>query len=358
LGHSSFIKHLLLLGAGRAHLQLLNTLRHQHPASLKVTLVSPYTHQLHRAMLPGWMAGQYALDDALIAVEQLAQAGSVKWLPGHAVHIDTQAQTVQMQNGDAISYDFLSINTGAVMNRDAIEAQMSGAREHGLFVRPVEQFAQLWPRLTALGEQRALRVAVMGADGLSVEIALAIAQRLPTCRVSLVTGGPPPAASESAGVQRALREQLKTMNVTVLPQLCVQISASEVLLDNGARLVCDAPIVALDAQGFVAVNACGQSASHANVFAAGSVARRVDALPVLSNKPACATLAHNLLTAAQMPAPGLALKTYQPPQRTLQLKALGAQRALASWGAWHVQGRWVRWLKDRVDRDFIAQYRL
>jgi hypothetical protein len=36
---------------------------------------------------------------------------------------------------------------------------------------------------------------------------------------------------------------------------------------------------------------------------------------------------------------------------------LGAQRAVASWGRWSVQGRWVwRW-KDHTDRKFVARYR-
>jgi hypothetical protein len=55
---------------------------------------------------------------------------------------------------------------------------------------------------------------------------------------------------------------------------------------------------------------------------------------------------------------GGALLPYQPQQRSLNLLACGEKFAIASWGSWVVQGRWVwRW-KDRIDRAFVQRYRV
>ena len=55
-------------------------------------------------------------------------------------------------------------------------------------------------------------------------------------------------------------------------------------------------------------------------------------------------------------AAGLALKRYTPQTKTLNLISCGSRRAIASWGTWSVEGRWVWWWKNHIDRAFIARY--
>jgi hypothetical protein len=51
-----------------------------------------------------------------------------------------------------------------------------------------------------------------------------------------------------------------------------------------------------------------------------------------------------------------ALQAYPPPRRTLNLLSCGGGYAIAVWGGFSVEGRWVwRW-KDRIDRQFVARY--
>jgi NADH dehydrogenase FAD-containing subunit len=149
----------------------------------------------------------------------------------------------------------------------------------------------------------------------------------------------------------------------------VGLRAAEVLLASGARLACDVPLLAtgaqapawlqssglaLDAQGFVAVNACQRSTSHANVFAAGDVSSRVDRSLARSGVYAVRAgpvLGMNLAAAVE----GAACKEHQPPSQTLNLISCGTRMAVASWGRFHAQGRWVWWLKDWIDRRFLAR---
>jgi NADH dehydrogenase FAD-containing subunit len=50
------------------------------------------------------------------------------------------------------------------------------------------------------------------------------------------------------------------------------------------------------------------------------------------------------------------LHPHQPPANTLNLLSCGDKSAIASWGRWSAQGRWVWWWKDRIDRRFMARY--
>jgi NADH dehydrogenase FAD-containing subunit len=65
-----------------------------------------------------------------------------------------------------------------------------------------------------------------------------------------------------------------------------------------------------------------------------------------------AVLAHNLAAATA----GTALQPHQPPKTTLNLLSCGDRYAVGTWGQYSFQGRWVWWLKDWIDRRFMARY--
>ena len=362
------MKHLLLLGGGHAHVHVLSVLAQNPFPGARVTLVSPFARLMYSGMVPGFVAGHYTLNDCVIPLAPLAARAHVKFFEGSAVAIDAAARQVMLADGQSVHYDALSLDTGPVMDRDAIP----GARDHALFVRPIEQFTRLWQAVLDLAEQRPLSVVVVGAGAAGVELAMALQFRFgERARVSLVTGGPPPLPSHPAGAQARALRALKRCGVTLFEDACSEITASHVVLARGMRLACDAPVLAigasaptwlagsrlaLDEQGFVATGATLQSTSHAEVFAAGDVAVRIDAPRPRSGVYAVRAgppLALNLRRFIG----GGALETYQPQVHALNLLACGERRAIASYADWSVGGRWVWWWKDRIDRAFIAMYR-
>ena len=227
-----------------------------------------------------------------------------------------------------------------------------------------------WPGLRS----KALRLAVIGGGAAGFELAMALAHRLRVLgsggsRVALVSGGAALPGSPPRVVQRAL-QALARQGVTLHDAACRAIAAAHLHLDNGARLDCDVPLLAigaaapawlatsglaLDARGFIATGPTLQSTSHDFVFAAGDVASRSDAphpksgvYAVRAGPPLAANLRARLL--------GRSLQPYMPQKRTLYLLSCGERRAIASWGGWSAEGRWVwRW-KDRIDRAFVARY--
>jgi NADH dehydrogenase FAD-containing subunit len=152
------MKKVLLLGAGHAQLSVLAALKQQRLAGGELLLVTPYPRQLYSGMVPGLIAGRFAEDEIAIDVMPLARDSGVHLRIGQAVALDAAARQVSLADGEQIGYDVLSINTGPVQDRDRIP----GAREHALFVRPIENFLALWQRTRALADERPLSVVLIG----------------------------------------------------------------------------------------------------------------------------------------------------------------------------------------------------
>lgn len=359
------MKHLVLLGGGHAHVHVLRAFAQQPPAAARVTLVSPYPALVYSGMVPGVVAGHYELDQCLIPLVPLASAAHAAFVQAAAVSLDAGAKTVRLANGESVGYDVLSIDVGGTIDRDAIP----GAREHALFVRPMEHFARLWTDLLALAQEKLLGIVMIGGGAGGVELAMALQHRFAgRARVSLLTGGGPVLPAYPAAVQRRAARALKRCGVTIFEDTCLEIAATHVALGRGGRLACDAPIVAignvapawlkgsglaLDEQGFIATGPTLQSTSHADVFAAGDVSARMDAPRPRSGVYAVRAgppLAANLARASGGGVP----LVYQPQKRSLNLLSCGRREAIASWGSWSAQGRWAWWWKDRIDRAFVA----
>jgi pyridine nucleotide-disulfide oxidoreductase family protein len=376
-GSSSTEIHLVLLGAGHVHLHVLQGLARQGAQAgdfknVRITLVSPYDRQLYSGMVPGFVAGHYALDQCFIPLEQLLRRSHASFIRDCAIGIDACERTVRLAGGRLLHYDLLSIDVGPVMNRDNIEVRMPGARTHALFVRPIETFGQLWPRVALMSKNRKqpLRLALIGAGAAGLELAMAAAYALPLAKVTLVTGGGVAAQNYPPAVQRKVAKALQRLGITVIEDTCKSLQAGQLTLGSGARLACDAPLLAvgadappwladsglaLDDQGFISVNAYQQSTSHTEVFAAGDAATRVDA-PLPRSGVYAVRSGPPLLANLKALIDGKTLKAYQPPRRTLNLLSCGQSYAIAIWGPLSVEGRWVWHWKDRIDRRFVAQY--
>jgi selenide,water dikinase len=375
------VKRIVLCGGGHAHVHVLQAFAKAPVPGAEVTLVSPFPRQIYSGMVPGWISGRYPLDACTIALPPLAEAARVRWVRGEAVSLDAAHRRLRLADGTLLDYDVLSLDTGSVQRRDRIP----GAAEHALFVRPMETFATRWQALqqeiefvtSAEGGRRLLAIAVVGGGAGGVELALALHHRLAgAARVTLVSGPAEPVPTHPAGTRSRVAEVLRRQRIPVMRMTCVAIADREVVLRSpgGAHVTlasdltllatgADAPAwiadsgLALDEAGFVATGPTLQSRSHPEVFAAGDVSSRTDAphprsgvFAVRAGPPLAVNLARF--------ATGGALERWRPQRRSLNLLACGDGTAIASWGPFSAQGGWVwRW-KDRIDRGFIARYRV
>ena len=350
--------HLVLLGAGRAHLQVLRGLARQAGGDMSVTLVAPHPYYIDATMVPGYVAGHYALDDIRLPLDALVEASGAQFAPAHVLALDPAARRVQLSTGDALPYDVLSIDVEPGAERDAVEALMPGARRNALFTQPLQGFVQLWPQLQALAQQRPLQVAVMAEQLPGVELAMAAAHALAAphgSRVTLVAGNAPLLAEQPPALQRRVLARLKALNVTVLQDRCIGIDEGCVQLASGASLLCDAPLLTHDGAvpgwllqsglqttdaGALQLNERLQSDSHRQVFVVPPGAP-AEVGPVLEA---------NLRTAFN----GGTFRKAPLDAARLRVVGCGGGHAVAVWGPLGLEGREVWHWKDRRDRRQLA----
>lgn len=374
---TALLKQLVLLGGGPAHVHLLSHLARQGQNALpgvQLTLVTPGPHLFCTPLLPGFVAGRRLLADCVIPLEPLVQRSGVRWQSARAAELDAHAQAVLLDDNSVLRFDWLSICNEPLQDRDVIERAMPGARKNGLFVRPVDAFCALWPRVPELAASQALRVAVIGGDrdgaspgGLAIELALAVRCRLPSAAVTLITGGAPLAADFPPGMQKRVAQALRQRNVTVLADTATRIEGGNILLGCGASLACDVPLIAtaalapvwlassglaMDARGFVTVDACQRSVTHANIFVADAGDDDFDRAGQTLVDSLEARLSADTTRGPAGGNPGRRRRS-QPPK----LLSCSDGHAIGSWHGYAAQGRWVNWLKSRREQGLMARYR-
>lgn len=394
------MKRLLLVGGGHAQLAVLRALARQRPRGVETVLLTPSPWQWYSGMLPGWMAGHYRAEDCRIDLRPLTAAAGARLCLASATALDADRRVLQDDSGALHAFDLLSLDVGSLTDTRTLDTLPAGTL---LPVKPLETFFSVWPqRLAAAraGELRRLAVVGGGAAGVELVLAAANAFRGADCPVALALVAPPGGllAGHAEGVRRRVERRLAQAGVTlhfarargtraglelvgaaadptsVLPADCV-------IAATGARALpwLQTSGLACDAEGWVTVDASHRSRSHPAIHAAGDVCARdtpgfarsgvhaVHAGPVLAanllaalaDGTACTSMPGASPDAAArmnepIPAPP---RRYQPRPRSLYLIACGSRHAIASWGPWSAEGRWVWHWKDRIDRGFIARHR-
>jgi pyridine nucleotide-disulfide oxidoreductase family protein len=342
------VKRVLLIGAGHAHLAVLRGLAQQPLYGARITLVSPHRRQVYSGMLPGILAGQYRRAEAEIDVAALAERASVDFEPGVVERIDADKRIAFLKDGNSGSYDFASLNVGS-----RVDDSVPGA-EHALAVKPYEEFLA--------GLRLAERVAVVGAGAAGAEIAMALRHR--GAQVTLF--------SEKPSLGPRVVTQLRKRKVDYRPGMPVTSMVSGPLVIAGpAKQAFDlvvlatgaAPLswlrqsgLATDERGFVLVQATLQSVSHPEVFALGDCATLRDA-PHPKSGVYAVRHGEALLANLRRFLIGAPLEPYVPQKKALLLLSCGARYAIAERGDWVLQGRMMWWLKDRIDRRWVASFR-
>src|SRR5690606_26476616 len=231
-----------------------------------------------------------------------------------------------------------------------------------------------WQQLAESGNQAGKHLVIVGGGAAGAELAMAIAyqgRRRPDAgpRITLIAG--------EQGLLPDFGRRLRKLTSKALSRLDIErvnqraTGAGEALqLSCGQTLQADlimavtgaAPFdflatsgLATDDKGFVLVNACHQSPSHPDVFAAGDACSRVDQS---LNRSGVHSVRAGPVLAANLRAflGGGSLSTFKPRTNTLYLIACGGKTATGSYGLLAFPGQWVWWLKDRIDRGFVAGF--
>jgi selenide,water dikinase len=362
---------IVLVGGGHAHVHVLKVLAVERVA--RVTLITRDLATPYSGMLPGVVAGLYMANEAHIDLVRLADAIGARLVYGEAVGLDRANKRVLIADGTAVPYDLVSIDVGIA----PALAGIAGAIEHGIAVKPIGSFLG---KLDSLLERAKRpdgprRIVVIGGGAGGVELLLSLRTRLAseagaTFSFALVTDGEI-LATHNARVRTAFRRVFDETNIVTYEHARARAMTTDAVeLENGETIAADAVLVttdaaapdwfastglALDAKGFLAVNASLQSMNDPDVFAAGDCAslpsprEKAGVYAVRAGPP----LAANLRRRARGEAPS----PWHPQRRHLALISTGERYAIASRGMFKAEGAWLWTLKDWIDRRWMRQWR-
>lgn len=370
------MKRLLLLGGGHSHVEVVRRFGVRPVADASIVLLSPARHAPYSGMLPGLIAGHYAFRDCHIDLEALCAAARLTFRRAEAAALEVEARRVTCADGSSVSFDLISIDTGSTSDVDGIP----GALEHAIRVKPIAPFLEAWSStLARLRSGERLTAAIVGGGAAGVELAAAMHHRVSTEGVSgamrfhLLTEAATLLPGHPARVRRVFERVFRERGIEIHRRAkVVDIARGRLDCADGSTLRADRIILATgpaaprwiadaglktDPRGFLLVNDRLQSLSHDGVFAAGDIASMADyprpKMGVFAVRQG-PVLAENLRRALT----GGSLLRYEPQRTALALIATGARHAVASWDGISLEGGWIwRW-KDRIDRRFMATYRI
>ena len=364
-------KTAVLLGAGHAHLYAIRRAEEFRRRGVRLVLIAPGPFW-YSGLATGMLGGFYPPAQDQIDAAGLVRAGGGDFIQGKAARIDAAGQQVVLGDSREISYDALSINVGS----EAVEIPGAETAANVYPLKPLECLASLRRDLEAAGAT-ASRVVVVGGGASGGEIALNLRALLnrtggKQLTVTLLSAGDqffeqfaPPVARKAV---RLLRDRGVEMH---LGAKVVRVTDGVAQTESGERIAFDflvnaaglrpstlpgASGLATDAGGALRVNRFLQVVGQPAIFGGGDCVafeeRPLDKVGVYAVR-AAPVLFHNLLVTCGRERPK-ALRPFKPQRHYLSILNVGDGTGLAIWRglSWH--GRAAFWLKDWLDRRFLA----
>lgn len=187
---------LILAGAGHAHLGVLRRWALVERPPGRIALLSPGPEAWYAGMLPGLISGRFSPADCRVELQPLCRAAKVDLIEGEIAALDADVRILQLGDGRSLQSEWLSLNVGAGM---AIPPQQGDGMQV-LAARPIERLLEGWQQWQA--EPR--RMAILGGGAGGVELALALADKVPAlalfCGGSLLDGLAPGCACARWGI--------------------------------------------------------------------------------------------------------------------------------------------------------------
>ncbi len=366
-------KHVVLVGAGNAHLVFVRRWGMRPMRGVAVTLVNEAAVLPYSAMVPGHIAGDYTWDDITLDLVRLCQSVQVRFIAEKVTALDPAGRLVRFAARPPLTYDALSMGLGSLPASPLTTADSS----FSFVMRPLAALVQ---KLDELDERlrrypQPFHLTVVGGGPSGCELALAIHHRLGRhtgFRMTLLQGNDRLLPQHPGPAAHAFQQLLQGRGITVRLNASVVASEQGVLqLGGGERVACDAVLWAtnaspppllrdsgltLDTVGFLVVQDTLQSVSHAAVFGTGDCVSfpTYPELPkngVHAVREGAVLLDNVALFLHERP-----LRPFRPQRFTLNLLNTADGQAIISYGPLAWKSRWARKLKDWIDRRWIKMF--
>jgi NADH dehydrogenase FAD-containing subunit len=365
-------KHLVIVGAGHAHLTVLKNLKEFKKSGHEVTVVSSSSLHYYSGMGPGMLSGIYRPEEIRFNVRKLSEDRGAGFIEDKVVAVMPEERTIALKSGRKIPYDVISLNTGSFVPVD--ESML--ANDIVFPVKPIENLLIANRKVSDLLKTQELKATVVGGGPTGVEIAgnldCLVRNESGRSRITLVAGQRLLDQFKGSVRQRALKS-LDGRNVQVIEGARLSaVKAGAVELNNGAVLESDMVFMAIGVKpsqlfkdsglptgpdGGMLVNSYLQSVKYPEIYGGGDCISfepqplaKVGVYAVRQNP----ILLNNLLGTLN----GQALQTFVPQKSVLLALNMGDGTAIVHWHSLVWGGKPGFALKNYIDRKFMKLFQV
>ncbi len=364
------MKHLVLAGAGHAHLETIRNIRSFVDDGVRVTVIGPAENHYYSGMGPGMLGGFYQPGDIRFAVKKQVEEQGGHFLRDAVTGVDPRNRKLFLQSGASLQYDLLSFNTGSSVHLPPISAS-----RHIYPVKPIEGLTKAKAAIESLAGKHAIRVAVIGGGPAGVEIGGNVARLLANAGYpsqtdlyagrKLLAGFPP-------YVQKQTRKILEKQGVNIREGGYLRlIKENNLYFDNGVEEYADCVIVCTGVHpdsffkeaglptgddGGLLVNRALQCTEYPDIFGGGDCISfepcslaKVGVYAVRENP----VLLHNLKAFLK----GEKLQDFDPGGDYLLIFNLGNGEGVLRKKWFQISGTLAFRIKDYIDSKFMKRFR-
>ncbi|HET7616501.1 MAG TPA: FAD-dependent oxidoreductase [Bacillales bacterium] len=354
------MKKLLLAGAGRAHLYLLNELRQNRLPDVSVTLLTLSKYKYSREMFAGFAEGIYDLNDIRMDVGRLFELAGAEWIEGAAVSIDPEQKVVLTDQGKIIDYDVVSFDIGTLTE----ETNKPGVLEYAETLRPHQKLPDVMERIL-----HSDRLVLAGRGAVCTEMALSLqARRHREGRTPVVWIGSA-FDSTSRKAKHIAMKKIRASGIAFHEGVEVKEAQKEkiVTADNQPFLYDSllwmqpprphqmfAASLPVDRDGYLLVEETLQVKQHPSIFGAGNCVS-ISGYGHIDHEGRYSMGQPQILWENIKGFLGDGEGALYRPSETLSLFSTGNQSAVALYKDKAFGGKWVWSYKNRLDRRFIKK---
>jgi NADH dehydrogenase FAD-containing subunit len=366
---------IVLAGAGHTHIELLRQGALFSGAGHELVLVSPDASHPYSGMAPGVLGGSYRTEEIMLPASELASRGGVTFIRDRVRGLDPPKKVLSLEGGGELSYDLLSLNLGSETVLPVLSGQNRAVKTHAS--KPIASLLELKVSMERIATDGGiLRIAVIGGGPAGVELAGNISAFMKDqAKVDLYTASSSGLGGYAGKGERFILSILKGRGVTIHKERRIEpaddlaeLEADIVLFATGVK----APGIIkewglpLGENGGIKVNRFLQVEGFPEICAAGDCAcfysprpgRCLERIGVYAVRQQ-SVLQHNLLSLASggSGVPGSdGLKGFKGDRPSLSALNLGGGIGILQRGSFLLAGRAAFFLKDFIDRRFMAKY--
>ncbi len=363
-------KHLVLAGAGHAHMVTMANIHIFKELGHRVTVIGPSDYHYYSGMGPGMLGSGYEPDDIRFAVRRKIEEQGGVFLRDSIVGVDPVQRELRLESGETVAYDVVSFNTGSHVNIPEI----TGSRERIYTVKPIERLYQARTEILALARKQSITVAVVGGGPAGVEVAGNLGQLLEDVAFPaqiIQFAGNAFLGKFPAGVQKKSQRILEQNGVSIREQgHLTRIKENRLFFSSGPDEHADFIILATGVHpsaffqeaglqtgpdGGLSVNQFLQCPDYPEIFGGGDCIHYADqpldkvGVYAVRENP---ILFHNLKAYLA----GEALQTFDPGGDYLLIFNLGKEQGVLRKNWLQISGRLAFRIKDWIDKKFMRKF--